>query len=593
MALKDWLERQAPDFLTTWRRFPFAIVLAALNTAIVLGAINEQYWLQDEAWARVALGLATGAVLAVAGTYFVESRPESRHWGTFVKFGLPLIAVAAFQITDIAWFVPFALPAISILWLSVSPFTRVESGVAGEAQQSRFWLVNHQALATAALAAGAFGIIALGFLVIERSLSMLFGLEAGRLFYNWLLPFTGLFLTPVYWLSTLPKLSEIEAVQAERPEFIGKAVGFLGQFVLVPMLFIYALILLAYTAQIVVTQKLPEGMIGWMVMGFVIVGAATWLVLYPPFMRDKPLVKLFRRLWFWLTLVPLGLFFFAVWVRVDAYGFTSERMLLLAGGLWAAILAAIFLFRRGDIRLIPALAAGLLLLLSVGPWNYAYLPMQQQLFRLDLLVMSAGADQTLSPPRPNWSREDVSDARGIIDYLVSTREGREGTRQVMGKYGVTWDAAQDGAYVVLEALGVGQEGIESLPRYAALWRNLDKAVDVSATPFLLRPVGIYGNSKVDVAPVRIESLDGVLGVGPLKGDAEAMQRLDQQSWLDRQVDNEAIVDPWFDFTIEGVNYRLVVNSLTFDRGEANAGPRTFSNLDGYLFASKAPVTPSP
>jgi len=593
MDIRAWLERQAPDFLTTWQRFPLAICMAALMTMITLGAINDIAWLRDEVWGRAAMGLATGAVFAVAGVYFAESRPEARAWDLALRFILPVATVGLFQITDIAWFVPFAMPAIAILWLSVSPFTRVERGLAREAQQSRFWIVNHQAFATAVIAGGAFGILALGFLVIERSLSMLFGLDTGRLFYQWLLPFTGLFLTPVYWLSTLPRLSEIEASQAERPEFIGKAVGFLGQFVLVPMLFIYALILLAYTAQIIVTQRLPEGMIGWMVMGFVVVGAATWLVLYPPFMRDKPLVRLFRRTWFWLTLVPLGLFFFAVWVRVDAYGFTSERMLLVAGGVWATALAAIFLFRRGDIRLIPAMAGALLLVLSVGPWNFAYLPQQQQLLRLDILVMNAGADQTLSPPRPNWSVEDVADARGIIDYLVSTREGRAGIRRVMGKYGVTWSPEQDGSYVVLEALGVGQGTVEGLPRYAPLWRNMDTAVDVSATPYMLRSVGIYGNSKVDLPPLRVESQDGVLSVGPLQGSGEAMQKLDLQPWLDRQADGVAIVDPWFDFTVEGVNYRLVVNSLTFDRGEANAGPRTVSNLDGYLFASRAPTTPKP
>ncbi|RYH13673.1 MAG: DUF4153 domain-containing protein [Alphaproteobacteria bacterium] len=509
-----------------------------------------------------------------------------------IKYVLPLGAVGLFEVTDIAWFVPFALPVVSVLWLSVSPFTRIGRGSAREDQQNRFWIINHQALATAAIAGGAFAIIALGFLIIERSLSMLFGLETGALFYQWLLPFTGLFLTPVYWLSTLPKLSEIEAVQAERPEFIGKAVGFLGQFVLVPFLFVYALILLAYTAQIIVTQKLPEGMIGWMVMGFVIVGAASWLVLHPPFMRGKPLVRLFRRLWFWLTLVPLGLFFFAVWVRVDAYGLTSERILLVAGGVWATALAAIFLLRRGDIRLIPAMAAVLLLVLSFGPWNFAYLPQQQQLERLDALVMNAGADKSATPPRADWNGAEISAARGIIDYLVTTREGREGTRRVLGKYGVTWSADQDGSYVVLEALGVSQESFEGLPRYAALWRNLATAIDVSATPFMLRPVGIYGNAKLELPPVLVDSQDGVLSVGPLLGGAERMQRLDLQSWLNRQADSKAIVDPWFDFTIEGVNYRLVVNSLTFDRGEASAGPRTFSNLDGYLFASKAPM-PTP
>jgi len=67
MNLKSWLERQAPDFVETWRRFPLAIVMALLLTLIALGMLNYVDWLRQETWARAAAGLATGAVLAVAG----------------------------------------------------------------------------------------------------------------------------------------------------------------------------------------------------------------------------------------------------------------------------------------------------------------------------------------------------------------------------------------------------------------------------------------------------------------------------------------------------------------------------------------------
>lgn len=587
MSLKDWLERQAPDFVETWRRFPLAIILAALNTLLILAAINGLEWVEHDAWGRAAFGLATGAVLAVAGVYFAESRPDAKRWGLFLKYALPLLAIAAFQVTDIAWFVPYALPAVAILWLSVSPFTRVERGVPREEQQRRFWLINHQALATAAIAAGAFALIALGFLAIERSMSILFGLDTGWLFYRGLLPFTALFLAPVYWLSTLPRLSDVHAGEAERPEFIGKAVGFLGQFILVPLLFIYALILLAYTAQIVITRHLPEGMIGWMVMGFVIVGAATWLVLYPPFMRDKPLARLFRRLWFWLTLIPLGLFFVAVWVRVDAYGLTAERMLLLAGGIWALALAAIFLFRRGDIRIIPALAGAILLLLSVGSWNYAYLPLQHQLFRLDLLVTDAGKDKSLSPPRPDWSGEEVAELRSIVDYLGTMPEGKRATRELLGRYGISWPAEQDGSYAVLAAMGLdADEAPYEMPRYASLWRDLNTGVDVSATPYQIRPLALYGASSFDAGPIKLElSADGILRVGPPGAAAETMTATDLTAWLDRQ-QGETITDPWIDFAVAGRKFRLTLDSLGFDRGENGEGPRVVNSVQGQLFSDQ-------
>lgn len=586
MGFVAWLEKQAPDFLLTWQRFWFAIVLAFANTLVVIGALNGVSWLQDEQWMRAALGLATGAVAAVAGVYFRESRPTARVAGLVLAYVLPLAAVGAFQVTDTAWLVPWALPAISLLWLSVSPFTRIERGAPRAEQQDRFWWINHQAIATAVIAAAAALIIGLGIAAIERSLSILFGFETGEIFYKAVLPFVGLFLAPVYWLATLPKLADFRAGEHDRADFLPLSIGFIGQFILVPLLVIYALILLAYAAQIAITQKLPQGMIGWMVLGFVVTGAATWLIVHPAFMRSRPLVRLFRGWWFWLTLAPLALFFIAVWVRVDAYGLTAERILLLAGGVWAAVLALVFIVGRGDIRLIPALAGFILLLLSVGPWNYSYLSQSTQAMRLDALVMNAGADKSASPPRGDWSAEEVAEARGIIDYLAGSREGQRAVREVMGKYGVTWDPAQDGSYVVLEALGISQPTTNGEPRFATLFRNFDgEPVDVTATPYLIRPIGLYGDTAVDLPPLRFTMTGGAIRVGPAGSVDADLQPLDLSTWLAQQ-NTGSLVTPWIDFAVAGRSYRLVLQSISLDRGEDNAGPTVLNSLEGQLFSTR-------
>lgn len=587
MGFKAWLEKQAPDFLLTWQRFWFAILLALANTLIVIGALNSVSWLQHEQWMRAAAGLATGAVLAVAGVYFTESRPTARIAGLLLTYALPLAAIGAFQVADTAWVVPWALPAISLLWLSVSPFTRIERGAPRAEQQDRFWSINAQAIATAVIAAAAALIIGLGIAAIERSLSILFGLETGQIFYNTVLPFVGLFLAPVYWLATLPKLSAYRAGELDRVDFLPLSIGFIGQFILVPLLVIYALILLAYAGQIAITQKLPQGMIGWMVLGFVVTGAATWLIVHPAFMRSKPLVRLFRGWWFWLTLAPLVLFFIAVWVRVDAYGLTAERILLLAGGAWAAVLALVFIVGRGDIRLIPALAGAILLLLSVGPWNYSYLAQSTQAMRLDALVMNAGADKSASPPRGDWSAEEVAEARGIIDYLTGSREGQRAVREVMGKYGVTWDAAQDGSYIVLEALGVSQPSVDGTVRYATLFRNFDaEPVDVSATPYLIRPVSLYGVAAVEAPPLRLWLESRGLRIGPAGTPDLEVPLVDLSGWLASQ-SGAFIIDPVIPLVVSGRNYGLVVQALTIDRGENNAGPVTISSIETQLFSDVA------
>jgi hypothetical protein len=80
---------------------------------------------------------------------------------------------------------------------------------------------------------------------------------------------------------------------------------------------------------------------------------------------------------------------------------------------------------------------------------------------------------------------------------------------------------------------------------------------------------------------------GVLRVGPNGSTTEDGVALDFQAWLDRQPES-GIDAPWFDFVLADTSYRLVINSVSFDRGESNAGPRTFSSLEGLLFADRAP-----
>jgi hypothetical protein len=580
MGFRAWLEKQAPDFLLTGQRFPFAILFAALTTVVAIGALNGVDGMRDEVWGRAALGFATAAVLAVAGVYFAESRPEARVFGAVLKYGLPIAVAAAFQVTDTGWFVPYALPAVAVLWLSVSPFTRVERGAPREEVQNRFWWVNFQAFATAVIAAAAFLIVALGLAAIERSLGILFGIETGQVFYNWVLPFAGLFLTPVYWLSTLPRLSAYCAEELQRPDFLPRAFGFLGQFVLVPLLLIYGLILLAYTAQIVVTRNLPQGMIGWMVLGFVVIGAATWLVLHPPFMRSRALVRLFRRWWFWLTLIPLALFFIAVWTRVDAYGLTDERVLLATGGVWAAVLALVFIVGRGDIRLIPALAGLLLLLVSVGPWNYANLPLAQQTMRLDALLMQPGKGGASFPP--DWTPEQVAKAASIMDFLANSPAGEAKLAELLERYGMKSRAVTSAS--VLEELGY-QHPAYTVPvtGIAAQRDSLTQQVDVSATPILLGGLTIYAAGQATVAGLNFEIVANqfrILG--------QTAPETDLTEWIARQPEG-ALVDPWIDFAIGERKYRYVIDYMTADLAES--GQRTLTYLGGTLFASAPTPTP--
>lgn len=418
--LQRILSTLGPDISIVLRRFPLAIVLSGLFTALAIAVGREWLSIQnDEIW-RAMLGLGSATIFAVAGQLFAERPNTSSMSALIARIGVPLSVLVLSFVELKEWFAPELLPFVGLFWLSVSGYVFVQNSTKNDIE-NQFWWMNHRAITTAIVSLVGLAVLSLGFIAIERSIDLLFGIRLETIVYSFLMSLIWFFLGPVYWMSTLPTRDEFSSDELEQPDFLSKAVGFLGQFILTPLLIAYALILLAYTVQILLNQALPVGVLGWMVLLFVITGAVNWLVLYPPFMDQRRLVRLFKKFWFWLTIIPLGLFAFGVFERASAYGLTEERYMLLAGGVWAAIATLAFLSGRfADIRLFPALAGLAFLLLSVGPWNIHNLPVQSQLWRVQSLLNEAqqeGAAELV------WTSESAREIRAAFNYLDSSDLG--------------------------------------------------------------------------------------------------------------------------------------------------------------------------
>jgi len=83
---------------------------------------------------------------------------------------------------------------------------------------------------------------------------------------------------------------------------------FMGTWLLSPLTLIYALILIAYGFKIVLAGSLPKGEIAQLTTPFLIIGTLTWLLLSIP------------------AAILLAI---SIAVRIDEYGFTTERIALL------------------------------------------------------------------------------------------------------------------------------------------------------------------------------------------------------------------------------------------------------------------------
>lgn len=592
MTIEPLAARLSPDVSQTVRRFPFPLLLAGLATLLLIAATTGLLDDSNGMWERITLGLATAAIFATGGALFAETRPKGALADMLVAYVVPVLVFLAWQIEGTEWLLAPVLPVIGVLWTSVSTATAGWRGAARAEAQDRFWWINHLAITSAAIAGAAYLIILVGAFAIGQTVSVLFGLDLGLPLYRIALPATGGFFLPFYWLSTLPRATDYAPGRLDMPNFLIKAVTTIGTFVLIPLLAAYALILLAYALQIVVTQQLPQGTLGWMVLGFVTTGAATWLVLHADFMRDDSLIiRLFRRWWFWATVVPLILYAVAVEVRLSAYGFTPERLLLVWGGIWAAAVTLLFLVKRGDIRLIPALAAICLVFAAVGPWNIVNLSRMQQAASFDALLPITGPAGESYGVTPAWTPAEAERARGALDFLVSSDEGREAVRDILRAKGFEISAAYFDTAAVFGVLGV--DILDTMPAEAplTLMRDGSIPVDVTATPLYIDTVSLYrGNSNIPYAGLGFAIGDNAVRV--TRGD-EAVATVDLAPWL-AAAGQSVLTEPTIPFEVDGRRFALVAASITIAADEAGV-PRVYS-IYGLLFAGPevedAPTPPA-
>ncbi|WP_396196313.1 DUF4153 domain-containing protein [Flavobacterium sp.] len=130
---------------------------------------------------------------------------------------------------------------------------------------------------------------------------------------------------------------------------------FFTQFILIPLLIIYVVILYFYSAKILINWQLPRGWVSYLVLAYSIVGIFALLLVHP--LKDlklKSWILVFNKL-FYYTLIPLILLLFvAIFTRVLQYGYTEARYFVLLISIWLTTIVLYFIFvKKSSIKFIP------------------------------------------------------------------------------------------------------------------------------------------------------------------------------------------------------------------------------------------------
>jgi hypothetical protein len=399
----------------TFERFPFAIL-----SAIVAAAGAHRLVITDFDITEPAFGLFLTGTLGISLFFSLRMLGEGRGWSRNVRLGVSLAGLVALVIhyltlpgpalgTDFYRF--WLLMAVVHLFASFAPF------IGRRGEENGFWQYNKALLLRGALAAIYAGVLFVGLALALAACDTLLGLEVEGKTYGQLLFWVGFVYSAWFFMAGAPR--DVQALDAVQEYPIGLRI--FTQFLLIPLVVIYLVILYAYLIKIVIQWNLPTGWVTYPVIGLSIAGILAMLLVYPIRERaENAWIKNYARFFFWSLYPLIALTALAIWIRVSEYGITERRYLVIVATAWLLGITLYFTVRRTrNIRVIPISLCIISLFSIVGPWSGTAMAKRDQLGRLrDALVTEAVmTDVGLTRERKTLEFEHEQQISNIVSYL--------------------------------------------------------------------------------------------------------------------------------------------------------------------------------
>jgi hypothetical protein len=407
----------------TFRRFPFAIVNAFIGTVAAIWLIDQPYdrygdypVIMKLMWtAGLGISLFTVAVLVA------ERRKWNASQTTIVQCGSVFLLAAYFvslpadlEHAPLEHIVRYFVLAAGLHFLvAFAPFTR-------KGEINGFWEFNKVMFLRFLTAALYSGVLYVGLVVALVSLDKLLGLTIDGKRYGqlWVL-LAGVFNT-WFFLSGVPKDLERLEHQLEYP----RGLKIFTQYVLIPLVMTYLVILYLYSGKILLEWQWPNGWVANLVLGFSIAGILSLLLVHPVREQvENVWIRFFSR-WYYVALIPLVvLLTLSIWRRVSEYGITENRYFVIILGVWlAGIIVYMLLTKARNIKIIPMSLCVVAFLSAYGPWSAFNISIKSQRGRLESVLgrhsmLVDGKAQRAGAPVPFVDMKEIS---SIVRYLVQT-----------------------------------------------------------------------------------------------------------------------------------------------------------------------------
>ena len=376
--------------LNTAKRFPLPLLsaLAASSICIYIVGIKWDEQRKIEYLWKIVMCCWLGLNLFLSMCLISERRKD----GMLLKYLIQLLGIGVLvgyyfflpdfkqmTITDGARYALFTT-GLHLL-VAFSPFI-------ARGEINGFWQFNKNLFLRFLLASLYSGVLYLGLSLALLAIDQLFNADIKWERYMQLWYFLAGIFNTWFFLAGVPKnLDELDSV-VEYP----KGLKIFTQFILLPLVAVYLLILYSYGIKIIIQWELPKGWVSWLVNAFSVFGILSLLLIYP-IRNDEgnTWIKIFSR-WFYRALFPLIILLgVAIGKRVMEYGITENRYFVLIVALWLTGIAVYFLLsKEKNIKVIPVTLCVIAFLSSFGPWGAFSVSEKSQVSRLEKVLTETG-----------------------------------------------------------------------------------------------------------------------------------------------------------------------------------------------------------
>lgn len=401
-------------------RFPLAVItaFAAAIIAIVLVEQNYDALEQKKYLIKILLTLSLAFPLFIAITFITETSIFNK--GRKLAFHVVAVITALLyylhfdeNIKPVDYQKTLILNIAMHLFVAYAPYLSTYN-------ENGFWQFNKTLFLRFLLSLFYSVVLYSGLSVAFLAIENLFDLNLGGNIYIHLWIIVLFIFNSIFFLAGIPQ--NIKGLDFD--DSYPKGLKIFTQFVLIPLVILYLLILYVYGLKILVFWQLPRGWVSYLVLFFSATGIFSLLMIHPLKNKEQnKWINIYNH-WYYRLLFPLIiLLFIAIYVRVENYGITENRYFIIVLAFWLLATIIYHLFsKKKHIIWIPITLSIVAILSVLGPWSAFTISEKSQIKRLQKLLTENNILQKgkIVPATDTIALIAEAEIGSIVRYLEQT-----------------------------------------------------------------------------------------------------------------------------------------------------------------------------